>query len=106
MPEWISVKERMPEFPVSRRWTHSGSDSRPVCMVFESEAVIASDGELVFQAQAKLRVPLGNMFSAFSNEPPHSHQAISCPLMWNAGEADFSGVTHWMPLPDPPKESA
>lgn len=74
MSEWISVKERLPEL---------------------EEGVLVTDGEEVAIARRWFldRDPSGIHWS--------SYQPCSSP------ECDFGfndGITHWMPLPPPPKE--
>ena len=103
MNAWLNINDQWPEFPLHRMWVMRGlSNGRPA-MVFESDYVLTAHNGFVGEAQAVLRVPLENQFVMFNNGEPKTVTAISCPLMWDGGEGDFDGVTHWMPLPEPPK---
>lgn len=98
--EWIDVRKQIPDFPLRLMWESDFEDA----LIFESEGVIASWDGCVWAATAKLKVPRSNCVYVRSDGVPVESFAVSCPLLWNAGEGDFSEVNHWMPLPKPPRD--
>ena len=71
--EWISVKDRLPELETG---------------------VLATDGEHIIACELLEIDPdilvVGHNFGGYEWE-------------WSFGFEDFSKITHWMPLPDPPQ---
>lgn len=77
MSEWISVKDRLPEIELGREFYG-----------------LATDGRFVFPAKFWLRRWL----------PEKDHKDFA----WESQHPIISGdvsryVTHWMPIPDPPR---
>jgi hypothetical protein len=96
--KWISVKERLPNFDVKNKW-----DCRTDKMThWESNYLLFVHNGRVGFGQAVLKVPSENKFEMVSSASPKTVTAFSGVLMWNGGECDFEGVTHWQPLPEPP----
>lgn len=78
MSEWISVKDRLPELP----------DDPTI--LNNSVRVLATNGESVRE-----RVWCKPIFNKRNREPRWEEPG---------GRLSYSRVTHWMPLPEPPKE--
>lgn len=74
MSEWISVKDRLPMEP---------NDVR----VFESIGVIATDGDMVCQCNFDAGHGCGMPWAEWSSY----------------NDIHMRKITHWMPLPEPPK---
>lgn len=78
--KWISIKDRLPELSIDL--TDDFDDSPRVWK--ESEDV------LVYSSVAGVMVA-------------HASQIDACQLEWLTFNNELGHVTHWMPLPEPPK---
>lgn len=77
-PQWISVKELLPEEDDNTEAWYESSDG------FRARTVIVYNGRSVFPA---------NRFRTSTGEP----------YEWSISAKN---ATHWMPLPEPPRENA
>ena len=80
MVEWISVKDRLPDIMIENN------------NVKITETVIATDGEVIF---------FGN-FKIYKYDNSFVFIGVNEDSIDEYGEG-FICVTHWMPLPEPPK---
>lgn len=82
MNKWISVKDRLPEMKEKK-------------VAFSSEYVLAYDGVYSFVARRWKFKP-----SVDDPDPEISFKEVGC----NCTNTLVLPITHWMPLPKPPKE--
>ena len=80
MAEQISIKDRLPDIMVENN------------NVKVTDTVIASDGEIVYFGNFKIYIYDNSFVFAGVNEDSIDEYG-----------GDFICVTHWMPLPEPPK---
>lgn len=83
-PEWIiKTCEELIELRMAQRWIPVG-ERLPE---HEQETLIANDGEVII--------------ATYFNHPD-----LFCDKGWNNddyGNLGYDGITHWMPLPEPPR---
>ena len=81
MREWISVKERLPEL--------------------EQEVLVFAIGlpEWGYEGKTAIAIACRFIWKIFSGSPGH----ICWSTPWEYFHKDYK-ITHWMPLPEPPKE--
>lgn len=85
--EWISVNDRLPEDDKSLRFHVDGVISFTTVMVYTQHGLYAIANRLKHD-------PIGS---------PYLDEYATNGWIWSRGCGE---VTHWMPLPEPPKEDA
>jgi len=96
MSKWISVDERLPE-------VGSGDNREFIICIYRKRL----DTSFVFSAQYLNEMPLyndceddENLFTGWHDVKEHAdYDGWYSPLHLDEGDA----ITHWMPLPEPPK---
>ena len=87
VPHWISVEERLPEFVMN--------NSGCVCTT-----------KLLFRTEHKT-IHIGYAIRTYHNiETVEGYECIVVDRWYDQSGDMIEDVTHWMPLPEPPKEDA